>query len=103
MSEDMNRYLDVAGQVQQGMQDAEDALRDSQYTGKSDPEGVEVTINGKYHVDNVSISDASHCGEREALQQQIANAFNNAVAQIEIATRDQIAKLAKSIEFPTTD
>lgn len=92
---DMNKLMQQAQKMQDEMKKQQDELAAKFFTGSAGGGAVTITISGAYKVDSVKISDdLVKSGDVEMLQDLILSAMNNALQQVDAASKSSLGALS---------
>ena len=92
---DMNKLMQQAQKMQDEMKKQQDELAAKFFTGSAGGGAVTITISGAYKVDSVKISDdLVKSGDVEMLQDLILSAMNNALQQVDAASKNSLGALS---------
>lgn len=87
--------------LQKQMAQAQEELNQTEYTGTSQSDLVQVTVNGKRQVVNVTIQpDAIDPDDVELLQDLVLMATNNALAKAEKANEQTMGQFTRGLNIP---
>lgn len=101
INQNLNTLMKQAQKMQEDMQKAQQQLSELVVEGKAGGGLVIVKMNGRHGVISVKI-DASVVDEDvEMLEDLVAAAFNAAVNQIEVASKEKINQLTAGLKIPT--
>jgi DNA-binding YbaB/EbfC family protein len=101
MNQNLGNLMKEAQKMQQRMQEAQDQLTQLVVEGKSGGKMVTISMNGRHDVTNVKISRALQNEDIEMLEDLVAAAVNDAVRQIEKASKEKISQLTAGLNIPT--
>lgn len=99
---DFQKLLEQAQQMQNSLQQTEQELNEKKYTGKTGgSNGVSITINGTYEVEEVNISEELMDVEnREMLQDMILIAMNDAIDQANAEREEKMGSITQGLNIP---
>ncbi|MGY3724081.1 hypothetical protein SAMN05421767_1384 [Granulicatella balaenopterae] len=87
--------------MQKQMVDAQNALHEEEFVGKSQSDMVTVTVNGKREITNVAIKEEAVDPEDvELLQDLVMMAVNDALQQVEAKTESTMGQFTKGLNIP---
>jgi DNA-binding YbaB/EbfC family protein len=101
MNQNLGNLMKEAQKMQQRMQEAQEQLTQLIVKGKSGGGMIEIDMNGRHDVTKVKISRALLDEEPEMLEDLVAAAINDAVRQVEKASKDKISQLTAGLNIPT--
>lgn len=96
----LNDLMQQAQQMQQKMQDAQEALAKKEVTGESGAGLIKVTMNGRHDVKNITIDETLLSEEKEMLEDLIAAAVNDAVKKVENNNQSSMSDLTSGLNLP---
>ncbi len=96
----LNDLMQQAQQMQQKMQDAQEALAKKEVTGESGAGLIKVTMNGRHDVKKITIDETLLSEEKEMLEDLIAAAVNDAVKKIENNNQSSMSDLTSGLNLP---
>lgn len=92
---DMNKLMQQAQRMQDEMKKQQDELAAKFFTGSAGGGAVTINISGAYKVDSVKISDdLVKSGDVEMIQDLILSAMNNALQQVDAASKSSLGALS---------
>ena len=92
---DMNKLMQQAQKMQDEMKKQQDELAAKSFTGSAGGGAVTIVISGAYKVESVKISDdLAKSGDTEMLQDLILSAVNNALQQVDTASKNSLGALS---------
>ena len=100
MKPDMGNLMKQAQQLQEKMQQAQDAAAKAEVTGNAGAGMVSVVMTGRYDVKRVSIDDAVLSEDKEMLEDLLAAAVNDAVKRVEDSNKKAMADVTGGMEMP---
>jgi nucleoid-associated protein EbfC len=89
-----------AQEMQEKMQQAQEAVANLEVTGQSGAGMVKVVMTGRHDVKRLTISDELMSEEKEILEDLIAAAVNDAVRKVEQESKDKMASVTAGIPLP---
>ena len=89
-----------AQEMQEKMQQAQEAVANLEVTGQSGAGMVKVVMTGRHDVKRLTISDELMSEEKEILEDLIAAAVNDAVRKVEQESKDKMAWVTAGIPLP---
>lgn len=89
-----------AREMQERMQEAQEALGALEVTGESGAGMIRVTMTGRHDVRNVDIDPSLLSEDREVLEDLIAAAVNDAVRRVEQANQEKMSELTAGLPIP---
>lgn len=101
INQNLGNLMKEAQKMQQRMQEAQEQLTQLVVEGKSGGKMVTVSMNGRHDVLSVKISRALLDEDIEMLEDLVAAAVNDAVRQVEKASKDKITQLTAGLNIPT--
>lgn len=101
MNQNLGNLMKEAQKMQQRMQEAQEQLTQLVVEGKSGGKMVVVNMNGRHDVTKVKISSALLDEDIEMLEDLVAAAVNDAVRQVEKASKEKISELTAGLNIPT--
>ena len=103
INQNLGNLMKEAQKMQQRMQDAQQELSELIVRGEagSGPINVVLKMDGTHKVRTLDISPSAKEEESEFLSDLIIAAFNDAVRQIETASKEKIAQLTSGLNIPT--
>ena len=101
MNQNLGNLMKEAQKMQQRMQEAQEQLTKMTVKGKSGGGMIEVDMNGRHDVTKVKISRALMDEDIEMLEDLVAAAMNDAVRQVEKASKEKISQLTAGLNIPT--
>lgn len=100
MKPDLSELMAKAGQMQEQMQKAQEALQKKEYNGEAGAGMVKVTINGRHDCKRVEIDPSLLSDDKELLEDLIAAAINDASRKIEEGSKSQMGDLFAGMDMP---
>ena len=100
INQNLGNLMKEAQKMQQRMQEAQEQLTQLIVKGKSGGGMIEIDMNGRHDVTKVKISRALFDEEPEMLEDLVAAAINDAVRQVEKASKDKITQLTAGLNIP---
>lgn len=101
MNQNLGNLMKEAQKMQQRMQEAQEQLTQLVVEGKSGGKMVVISMNGRHDVSSVKISPALLDEDIDMLEDLVAAAINDAVRQVEKASKEKIAELTSGLNIPT--
>ncbi len=101
INDNLSNLMKEAQKMQQRMQEAQQQLTELSVMGKSGNGMVTVKMNGRHDVLEVKIKPSLMEEDVEMLEDLVAAAFNDAVRQIEKASKEKISQLTAGLNIPT--
>lgn len=101
MNQNLGNLMKEAQKMQQRMQEAQEQLTKLVVEGKSGGKMVVICMNGRHDVTSVKISPALLDEDIDMLEDLVAAAVNDAVRQVEKASKEKIAELTSGLNIPT--
>jgi nucleoid-associated protein EbfC len=101
INQNLGNLMKEAQKMQQRMQEAQQELTQLVVKGKAGGGMVEIEMNGRHDVTRVKISQALLDEDVEMLEDLVAAAVNDAVRQVEKASKDKISQLTAGLNIPT--
>jgi nucleoid-associated protein EbfC len=101
INQNLKNLMQEAQKMQERMQKAQDELTRLVVVGRAGGGLVEIHMNGRHDVTKVTISPNLENEDRNMLADLIAAAVNDAVRQVEKASKEKIATLTASLNIPT--
>lgn len=95
-----NKLMEAVEQMRHNMQLAKDELNASRFQGAAGGDAVQVEMDGEHKVLSVSISAQAHASDKAELEDMLTAAINQAVTQVEMASRNQLMAMARSLDLP---
>ena len=101
IDQNLGNLMKEAQKMQQRMQEAQEQLTRLVVKGKAGGGMVEVDMNGRHDVTRVKINRTLLNEEVEMLEDLVAAAVNDAVRQVEKASKEKINQLTAGLNIPT--
>lgn len=101
INQNLGNLMKEAQKMQQRMQEAQQQLTQLMVKGKSGGGMVEIDMNGRHDVTKVKINPALLDEDAEMLEDLVAAAVNDAVRQVEKASKEKISQLTAGLNIPT--
>ncbi len=101
IDQNLGNLMKEAQKMQQRMQEAQEQLTRLVVKGKSGGGMVEVDMNGRHDVIKVKINRSLLDEEISMLEDLVAAAVNDAVRQVEKASKEKINQLTAGLNIPT--
>ena len=96
-----NQFLKQAQTMQKKMQEAQEQMANTRYTGKAGGKLVEITITGRYEVEKVSVDiTLLKAEEKEILEDLIKVAFNDAKQKCDQDSHNSLSGALNGINLP---
>ncbi len=96
----IGNLMKQAQKMQEDMKKAQEAAALMEVTGKSGGGLVSVVMTGRHDVKRVEINDSLLSDDKDMLEDLVAAAINDAVRQVEEATKDQFSSLGAGLNLP---
>ncbi|RUM57625.1 MAG: YbaB/EbfC family nucleoid-associated protein [Marinomonas sp.] len=96
----MGNMMRQAQKMQENMQKAQEEIGNMEVEGQSGAGLVKVTMTGRHDVKRVSIDDSLFEDDKEMLEDLIAAAINDAVRNIETASKDKMSEATAGMPIP---
>lgn len=100
MKIDFGQVFQQAQSFKQEMQQAMEELNEVEVTGKSGAGLVEITMSCRHDVRAVHIDSSLLEGDKAILQDLVAAAFNDALREVEVKTKEKMGGMAPGINIP---
>jgi len=91
---DIHQMMETARVMQEEMEQAHQKIANTEFTGYSKDKRVKITMMGSHKVTGVSV-DPELTDEMASLESAIAEAVNQAITDIERASKDQLSGLSQ--------
>jgi hypothetical protein len=101
INQNLGNLMKEAQKMQQRMQEAQEQLTQLIVKGKAGGGMIEIEMNGRHDVTKVKISPALLDEDVEMLEDLLAAAINDAVRQVEKASKEKISQLTAGLNIPT--
>ncbi len=101
INQNLGNLMKEAQKMQQRMQEAQEQLTQLVVEGKAGGKMVTISMNGRHDVLGVKINHALLDEDIEMLEDLVAAAVNDAVRQVEKASKDKISQLTAGLNIPT--
>ncbi len=98
-AQNMNSMIRQAQKMQDQITDLQDDIESREFTATAGGGAVEVVMTGKKTVKNLTIKPEV-AEDIEMLQDLVTAAINEAVAQIEQTTEDEMSKITGGVSLP---
>lgn len=99
--QNMNQIIKQAQKMQDDMKVLQDELDATEYKGVSGSGLVEATVNGKHEVTSLKIKpEAVDTDDMEMLEDLVAAAVNDAIAQAKKDSEERMEKVTGGISVP---
>ena len=89
-----------AQKMQAAMQEAQEAAAEREVTGEAGAGLVQVIMNGRHDVKNVSLDPSLMSEDKEMLEDLLAAAVNDAVRRVESSQKDMMKGMTDGFPFP---
>ncbi|MAF17168.1 MAG: YbaB/EbfC family nucleoid-associated protein [Marinomonas sp.] len=96
----MGNMMRQAQKMQENMQKAQEEIGNMEVEGQAGAGLVKVTMTGRHDVKRVSIDDSLFEDDKEMLEDLIAAAINDAVRNIETASKDKMSEATAGMPIP---
>ncbi|MBF0220391.1 MAG: YbaB/EbfC family nucleoid-associated protein [Gammaproteobacteria bacterium] len=96
----IGNLMKQAQKMQEEMQKAQDQVANMEVTGKAGGGLVSVLMNGRHDVKRVMIDNSLMSDDKEMLEDLIAAAVNDAVRQVEAASKESMAGMTAGLNLP---
>ncbi len=96
----MGNMMRQAQKMQENMQKAQEEIGNMEVEGQAGAGLVKVTMTGRHDVKRVSIDDSLFEDDKEMLEDLIAAAINDAVRNIETASKDKMSQATEGMPIP---
>jgi DNA-binding YbaB/EbfC family protein len=96
----LGNLMKQAQKMQEDMKKAQEEAALLEITGKSGGGLVTVVMTGRHDVKRIKIDDSLLSDEKDMLEDLVAAAVNDAVRQVEEATKDQFSSLGAGLNLP---
>ncbi|MEC8082197.1 MAG: YbaB/EbfC family nucleoid-associated protein [Pseudomonadota bacterium] len=96
----MGNMMRQAQKMQENMQKAQEEIGNMEVEGQAGAGLVKVTMTGRHDVKRVSIDDSLFEDDKEMLEDLIAAAINDAVRNIESASKDKMSEATAGMPIP---
>lgn len=100
MKSGLGDMMKQAREMQERLQQAQEALAALEVTGESGAGLIRVTMTGRHDVRRVEIDPSLFTEDREVLEDLLAAAINDAVRRVERANQDKMAELTSGLPLP---
>ena len=87
---DLTNLLKNAGKIKEAMAKTQEELANTSITGEAGAGMVKVTMNGRYYVQNIDISDEALQEGKAVVTDLITAATNDAVAKVEKLVQEKM-------------
>ena len=101
INQNLGNLMKEAQKMQQRMQEAQEQLTQLVVEGKAGGKMVTISMNGRHDVLGLKINRALLDEDIEMLEDLVAAAVNDAVRQVEKASKDKISQLTAGLNIPT--
>ena len=100
MPGNMNNLMKQAQRMQRQMEESQQEMETKEFTAKAGGGAVEVTVTGKKEITRVKLSqEVVDPDDVETLQDMTVQALNNALEQIDEATKKSMGAFAGKLPF----
>lgn len=96
----MGNMMRQAQKMQENMQKAQEEIGNMEVEGQAGAGLVKITMTGRHDVKRVSIDDSLFEDDKEMLEDLIAAAINDAVRNIETASKDKMSEATAGMPIP---
>ena len=96
----LGNLMKQAQRMQAEMQRAQEELANMEVTGQAGGGMVKVVMTGRHDLKRVSIDDSLMQDDKEMLEDLVAAAVNDAVRQLEEATKERMGGLTAGMNLP---
>lgn len=96
----MGNMMRQAQKMQENMQKAQEEIGNMEVEGQAGAGLIKVTMTGRHDVKRVSIDDSLFEDDKEMLEDLIAAAINDAVRNIETASKDKMSEATAGMPIP---
>ncbi|CUB04030.1 YbaB/EbfC family nucleoid-associated protein [Marinomonas fungiae] len=96
----MGNMMRQAQKMQENMQKAQEEIGNMEVEGQAGAGLVKITMTGRHDVKRVSIDDSLFEDDKEMLEDLIAAAINDAVRNIEAASKDKMSAATAGMPIP---
>ena len=100
INQNLGNLMKEAQKMQQRMQEAQEQLTQLIVEGKAGGKMVTISMNGRHDVTQVKINRALLDEDIEMLEDLVAAAINDAVRQVEKASKEKISQLTAGLNIP---
>ena len=97
---DFKKILDKAKELEEQMKQSQKKIKNIKVEGISGANSVKVTLNGDGEMIQIEISSETIKEEKSILEDLIIAAHNNAKAQLQSKTKEEISKAADGFGIP---
>lgn len=101
INQNLGNLMKEAQKMQQRMQEAQEQLTKLKVIGQSGGGMVKIHMNGRHDVSNVEIGRTLLNEDVGMLEDLVAAAINDAVRQVEKASKEKISQLTAGLNIPT--
>ncbi len=101
INQNLGNLMKEAQKMQQRMQEAQEQLTQLIVEGKAGGKMVTITMNGRHDAISAKINPVLLDEDIEMLEDLVVAAINDAVRQIEKASKDKISQLTAGLNIPT--
>ena len=96
----LGNLMKQAQKMQEDMQRAQEEVANMEVTGQAGGGMVSVVMTGRHDLKRVSIDDSLMSDDKEMLEDLIAAAVNDAVRQVEEASKERMSGLTDGMNLP---
>ncbi|MCO4785524.1 Nucleoid-associated protein YbaB [Marinomonas gallaica] len=96
----MGNMMRQAQKMQENMQKAQEEVGNMEVEGQAGAGLVKITMTGRHDVKRVSIDDSLFEDDKEMLEDLVAAAINDAVRNIESASKEKMAAATEGMPIP---
>ncbi len=96
---DMKKLMAQMQKMQSEMSDKQKKLESMEFMGEAGAGGAKVTMNGKFDVTKIEISDEM-MGDREMLEDLMVAAINNAKAKADEKIKEEMSEMTGGMNIP---
>ena len=97
---DFKKILDKAKELESKMKESQEKIKNIKVVGISGANSVKVTLNGDGEMIQIEISPETMKEEKSILEDLIVAAHNNAKAQLQSKTTEEISKATGGLGIP---
>ena len=101
INQNLGNLMKEAQKMQQRMQEAQEQLTQLVVEGKAGGKMVTITMNGRHDAIRAKINAALLDEDIEMLEDLVVAAINDAVRQVEKASKEKISQLTAGLNIPT--
>ncbi len=96
----LGNLMKQAQKMQADMQKAQEELANMEVNGQSGGGMVKVVMTGRHDLKRVSIDDSLMSDDKEMLEDLLAAAVNDAVRQLEQASKERMSGMTDGLNLP---